>query len=97
MGYTFEITATLSLGLTSETAIAARRPAPPPPTRRTSWEEMSMPAPLMEWGVAHSCLQPWGRKPALVGYLRPQSRPSQTCGAEAAEGRPAFLQLVSWF
>src|SRR5260370_20354186 len=37
MGYTLETTATLNLGLNSETAIAARRPAPPPPTNRTSW------------------------------------------------------------
>src|SRR5712691_6909942 len=37
MGYTLETTAPLNLGLNSETAIAARRPAPPPPTNRTSW------------------------------------------------------------
>src|SRR5260370_6607959 len=31
------MTATLRLGLISDTARAARRPAPPPPTKRTSW------------------------------------------------------------
>jgi len=36
-----ETTATLSLGLISETAIAARNAAPPPPTKRTSCEDVS--------------------------------------------------------
>src|ERR1700720_3366493 len=36
-GWTFETTATFRLGLISDTAMAARRPAPPPPTKRTSW------------------------------------------------------------
>src|SRR5215471_400928 len=42
IGYTFEITATLSCGLFSATAIAARRPAPPPPTTSTSQLKRSM-------------------------------------------------------
>ncbi len=36
-----ETTATESFRLASATAIAARRPAPPPPTRSTSWDEVS--------------------------------------------------------
>ena len=36
IGYTLETTATFSLGLVSAMAIAARRPAPPPPTSTTS-------------------------------------------------------------
>src|SRR5688500_14787322 len=36
IGYTFEITATSSRGSVSAMAMAARRPAPPPPTIRTS-------------------------------------------------------------
>src|SRR5271165_2026940 len=42
MGYTLDTTAMLSLGLTSAAAIAARSPAPPPPTRSTSCDEASM-------------------------------------------------------
>src|SRR6266849_1860128 len=41
MGYTFETTATLSFGSASEIAMAARKPAPPPPTSTMSWEEIS--------------------------------------------------------
>src|SRR5437667_10044497 len=44
MGYTLEITATRSFGLVSIAAMAARRPAPPPPTMSTSQEEISMKA-----------------------------------------------------
>jgi putative ABC transport system permease protein len=47
----------------------------------------------MEWGLAHSSLQPWGRKPALGGYLRPQPRPSQTCGEVQDTDEPDSLQL----
>src|SRR5262245_51574242 len=42
IGYTLEITATLSCGLASATAIAARNPAPPPPTTSTSQLKRSM-------------------------------------------------------
>src|SRR5262245_1196333 len=45
IGYTLEITATLSCGLPSATAIAARRPAPPPPTTSTSQLKRSILSP----------------------------------------------------
>src|SRR5437867_12774208 len=48
MGYTLEITATLSLGLVSTAAMAARSPAPPPPTISTSQEEISMRAQVFQ-------------------------------------------------
>src|SRR5262249_293963 len=38
MGYTLETTAMLSRGLVWAMAIAARKPAPPPPTSTTSYE-----------------------------------------------------------
>src|SRR3954449_9029753 len=50
IGYTLEITATLSRGLVSAMAMAARRPAPPPPTIRTSCAArttLSLTAPLL--------------------------------------------------
>jgi hypothetical protein len=37
-----EITVTVTLGYVSATAMAARNPAPPPPTMRTSHEKVSM-------------------------------------------------------
>src|SRR5574341_571534 len=42
IGYTFETRATRSAGSVSATAMAARRPAPPPPITRTSWTCVSM-------------------------------------------------------
>src|SRR5207249_4829532 len=45
---TFETTAILNFGLTSATAMAARSPAPPPPTRSTSWEDDSI-VPPQPW------------------------------------------------
>src|SRR5713226_10594090 len=45
IGYTLEMTAMRSFGLTSAAAMAARSPAPPPPIRRTSCDEASMALP----------------------------------------------------
>src|SRR5262245_16922624 len=60
MGYTLDRTAMLSLGLTSAAAIAARRPAAPPPTSSMSWVETSMATPL----AARSAAPNQGPNPA---------------------------------
>src|SRR4051812_40007750 len=51
IGYTLEITATRSCGSVSASSMAARRPAPPPPTMRTSWSACIRPSALVHRGV----------------------------------------------
>src|SRR5713226_8103835 len=100
MGYTLETTATLKLGLNSETAIAARRPAPPPPTNRTSWFVTSN-GNLSRRPANRSCSPGFGKKLARLysGRLGVVKRPvrNRFGPAQVQDCFPALsIRLFSW-